>query len=70
MSHRVVLYSQPNCTLCDEARALLDDLGHGFTEAFDPQYALRVPVIEVDGRIVAEAPVDERAVRRALGRKR
>jgi glutaredoxin-like protein DUF836 len=70
MSHRVVLYTQPNCTLCDEARALLDRIGHGYSEAFEPRYALRVPVIEVDGRVVAEAPVDERAVRRVLRRAR
>jgi hypothetical protein len=63
---RVVLYSKPNCHLCDDARAMLDALGHAYEVAYDPAYDLRVPVIEVDGRIVTEGRVSERALRRAL----
>jgi glutaredoxin len=65
---RVVLYSKPDCSLCDNARGLLDSLGVPYEIAEDPRFALRVPVIEVDGRIVTEGRVSERAVRRALKR--
>lgn len=66
---RVVLYSKPDCSLCDAARALLDALGISYTQAEDARYALRVPVIEVDGRVVTEGRVSERALRRTLGRR-
>lgn len=66
MTHRLVLYSKPSCQLCDEARAMLDAIGHPYQIAEDPRYALRVPVIEVDGRIVTEGRISERAVRRAV----
>lgn len=66
MSHRVVLYSTPGCELCEEARALLERLGHPFAVERDPRFDERVPVIEVDGRIVTEGRVSERSVRRAL----
>lgn len=69
MTHRLVLYSKPHCELCDEARAMLDALGHTYEVAEDPRYALRVPVIEVDGRVITEGRVSERAVRRALRRR-
>jgi hypothetical protein len=61
-----VLYTQDGCHLCEEAAELLASLGVPFTTAWDDRYALRIPVIEVDGRIVAEAPIDARALRRAL----
>jgi hypothetical protein len=66
VSHRVVLFSKPDCDLCDDARALLDEIGHPYEVADDPAFALRVPVVEVDGRIVTEGRVGERALRRAL----
>lgn len=63
---RVILYSKPDCPLCDQAREMLDALGHPYEVVVDPRYAARVPVIEVDGRVVTEGRVSERAVRRAL----
>ena len=69
MSARVVLYSKPVCGLCDEARAMLDRIGEPYEVAHDQRYDLRVPVIEVDGRIVTEGRVSERTVRKALARK-
>lgn len=69
MPHRVVLYTTSDCELCDEARRMLDALGHPYEVAHDPRYDLRVPVIEVDGRIVTEGRLSERAVRRALRRR-
>ena len=69
MASRVVLYSKPGCHLCDDARGLLDGWGIAYDMIeSDPRYELRVPVVEVDGRVVAEAPIDERALARALPR--
>lgn len=66
---RVVLYAKPDCPVCEAARNLLAELGIEAEEALDATYAERVPVIEVDGRIVAEGRVSRwellRAVRRA-----
>jgi len=71
MPPRVVLYSKPGCHLCDDARGLLDGWGIAYEVIdSDPRYDLRVPVVEVDGRVVAEAPIDERALARALPRAR
>lgn len=68
MTHRLVLYSKDDCELCEDAREMLDRVGHPYEVRHDPAYALRVPVIEVDGRVVTEGRVRERAVRRALRR--
>jgi len=65
---RIVLYSSDGCELCDDARALLDLIGEPFAVRHDPAFAARVPVIAVDGRIVTEGRISERAVRRALRR--
>ena len=70
MTHAVVLYSKPDCSLCDDAREMLDGLGHAYEIAYDPRFDERVPVVEVDGAIVTEGRVSERAVRRALRGKR
>ena len=68
---RVVFYTEPGCHLCSEARGLLDGWGIDYEVVeSDPRYVIRVPVIEVDGEVVAEAPVNERALARALGVRR
>jgi glutaredoxin len=68
MSGRVVLYSKPGCHLCDDARGLLDGWGVTYEVVdSDPRYELRVPVVELDGRLISEAPIDERVLARALG---
>ena len=68
MAGRVVLYSKPGCHLCDDARGLLDgwEVVYEVIES-DPRYDLRVPVVEVDGHVIAEAPIDEKALARVLG---
>jgi len=66
---RVVLYTKAGCALCDDARERLDAWGEPYEVAEDPRYALRVPVITVDGRIVTEGRIHLQAVRRALGRR-
>lgn len=64
----IVLYTKPGCSLCDDARAVLDGMGVRYEEAEDARYAARVPVVEVDGEIVSELRVSERGLRRALKR--
>jgi hypothetical protein len=67
-SGRVVFYTEPGCHLCDDARGLLDGWGVAYEVVeSDPRYEIRVPVVELDGAVVAEAPIDERALARALG---
>lgn len=66
MSHRVILFTGEGCSLCDEAREVLDALGHPYEVATDPAYRERIPVVTVDGKIVTEGPVNARALRRAL----
>jgi glutaredoxin len=71
MTARVVFYTKPGCHLCEDARGLLDGwrVDYDVIES-DPRYDLRVPVIEVDGVVVAEAPIDERVLARALKKAR
>jgi uncharacterized membrane protein len=75
--HRVILYGKRDCTLCDKAKAVLealrDDYDLSIEEvdiASDPaiaeRYATLIPVVHVDGRIVAAGKVSELRLRRAL----
>lgn len=66
MSHSVVLFTASGCSLCDDARDALDRLDHPYEVASDPAYAERIPVVTVDGKVVTEGQVNERALRRAL----
>lgn len=64
---RVVLHSTPGCHLCEDAAGLLDGWGIAYDVVeSDPRYLLRVPVVEVDGEVVGEAPIDPGALRRTL----
>ena len=75
----IVLYSRPDCHLCDEARAGLEQMraeGLGFKlreidiDADDEllrAYLERIPVIEIDGREVCELGLDAGAVRSVIG---
>lgn len=75
--HSVVLYSAPGCHLCEEARRGLQLLAREIPFVFsevdihsDEELAKRwlfeIPVVEVDGAITTQAPVDLDRVRRAL----
>ncbi len=77
----VVLYTRAGCQLCDEAATALRALGR--TQRFalrevdiesDPalerRFMLEIPVVEVDGVVITQAPVDLGAVRAALARAR
>jgi glutaredoxin len=71
MPGRVVFYTESGCHLCEDARRLLDGWGIDYKVVeSDPRYLIRVPVIELDGAVVAEAPLDERRLARALGVRR
>lgn len=68
-----ILVTRQGCHLCDEAASLLRELG------FEPEladvdadarlhdlYDWRVPVVLVDGRVVAEGRIDRERLRSAL----
>jgi predicted thioredoxin/glutaredoxin len=69
----VVLVTRQGCHLCDEALSVLRALGVEpelrDVDADDELYALydwRVPVVTVDGRVVAEGRIDKDEMRSAL----
>ena len=75
---QVVLYMRPGCHLCDDAWRALDDMQVSLAFSLrevdiesDPElerrFMLEIPVIEVDGTVVTQAPVDLDAVRAVLG---
>lgn len=75
--HEVVLYGAPGCHLCEDAVAHLGALRatHRFTLRevdihADPEterrFLVEIPVVEVDGVIVTQAPIDLDAVLAAL----
>ena len=75
---RVTLYSRPGCHLCENARAVIEqvcaELGESYTEISildDPdllrRYAEEVPVTLVDGRQHDFWRVDAARLRAALG---
>jgi len=75
---RLILYGRPDCHLCDEARVILSKL---LAEAGDVEieernieeddvllreYLERIPVIELDGRVIGELVPDPAALRLSL----
>jgi glutaredoxin len=57
----VVFYTRAGCHLCEDARAMLDATGVAYRSVdvdddreLQRAYGERVPVIEVDGAVVAE----------------
>jgi len=69
----IVLVTRRGCHLCNDALAALRAIGVEpelrDVDADDDLYALydlRVPVVTVDGRVVAEGRIDLDAVRKAL----
>ena len=71
---KVTLYSRPDCHLCDEARAQilsfdgieLRELDIDADEELLRTYLERIPVVEVDGRIVSELVFDRDAFTEAV----
>jgi glutaredoxin len=75
----VVLYTKPGCHLCDEARALLDDLAAEFDLAvtsvditgdpsLDARYRWEIPVVTSGGREIAKGRIAEAPLVAALRR--
>lgn len=73
----VVLYSRPGCHLCDVAetqlRALQPRFGFALAvvdieenDELHRRFMLEIPVVEVEGEVVARAPITARALEDAL----
>jgi glutaredoxin len=69
----LVLYGRPDCHLCDEARTVLERIGHPFEEvdieADDEllaRYLVRIPVIALDGLELYDFFVNEADLRGRL----
>jgi glutaredoxin len=70
---RLVLYGRPGCHLCDDARAVLQRIGHPFDEVdiesddeLLARYLERIPVIALDGTELYDFFVDETDLRERL----
>jgi predicted thioredoxin/glutaredoxin len=70
---RLVLVTRQGCHLCDQALALLRSLGHepeladvDADDRLHDLYDWRVPVVLVDGRVVAEGKIDAERLRKAI----
>ena len=69
----LVLYGRPGCHLCDEARTVLERIGHPFDEvdietddALLVRYLERIPVVVLDGAELYDFFVDEVELRARL----
>ena len=69
----LILYGRPGCHLCDDARVVLERIGHPFDEvdieADDEllaRYLERIPVIALDGIELYDCFVDEAELRARL----
>jgi glutaredoxin len=69
----LVLYGRPGCHLCDEARTVLERIGHPFEEvdieaddALLARYLERIPVIALDGDELSDFFVNEADLRARL----
>jgi glutaredoxin len=69
----LVLYGRPGCHLCDDARAVLQRVGHPFEEvdieaddALLARYLERIPVIALDDAELYDFFVDEADLRARL----
>jgi glutaredoxin len=72
---KVVLVTRKGCHLCDDALSLLQDLGvHAELADVDADdelhrlYDFRVPVVLLDGAVVAEGRITREPLEAALGR--
>ncbi len=77
-SRRLILYAQPGCHLCDEAREILvplvaeaGDLTLSEVDITGDDELLRallerIPVVELDGEVIGELVPDASALRAAL----
>ena len=71
---KLVLYGRDGCHLCDEARVVLERVGHPFEEvdiesddALLKRYLERIPVVALDGVELYDFFVDEQDLRARVG---
>lgn len=73
-------YSKPGCSLCDEAIGLVEELARQAALAVvevniedDPEllerHRHRIPVVELEGEVIAWGRISERALRLALAKR-
>ncbi|TDQ36988.1 glutaredoxin family protein [Aureibacillus halotolerans] len=73
----IILYSRPSCALCEEAEAMLTLLQKEYTidsqvvniekdERLHEAYQLSIPVLELNGSIIAEGRINWNDVEQAL----
>ena len=73
----VTLYGKPGCHLCDDVRAILEEIagqrGFVLTEVniesdsvLDTRYRFEIPVVMVDGAEIARGRISERELLLAL----
>ena len=69
----LILYGRPGCHLCDEARTVLERIGHPFEEVdiesdevLLARYLERIPVIALDGAELYDFFVNEVELRARL----
>ena len=67
------MFGRPGCHLCDDARGVLEQIGHPFTEVdiessddLHKRYLERIPVIVLDGEELYDFFVDADDLRRRL----
>ena len=78
MTH-VVLYGKPECCLCDDMKAVVDEVRREIPfalevidisgdRALEAAYGTEIPVLMIDGRKAFKYRVDATALRRRLAR--
>jgi len=76
---RVVLYGRSDCCLCDDMKAVVDEVRRdvpftldvvdiGGDPALEATYGSEIPVLVIDGRKAFKYRVDAAALRRRLAR--
>jgi glutaredoxin len=70
---QLTLYTRPGCHLCEDARAVLQRIGHPFAEIdierddeLHRRYLERIPVVALDGDELYDFFVDEDDLRARL----
>jgi glutaredoxin len=76
----VTLYGKPGCHLCDDARLILERINETITLEVDEvdirsdpvlfrRFDIYIPVIEIDGEIVAQAPISKDKLHAVIRRR-
>jgi glutaredoxin len=79
LTHKVVAYGRPGCHLCEEALAVIEEVGARVAfeleqvdiesdDALFKRYLERIPVVVIDGRETFELFVDSVAFEQALAK--